>query len=218
VSKLITPVPFYANTADNKHCFEASIRMVLKYFLPEQDFSWDKLDEMSAKVPGKATWPQQTLINLHNMGFDIALIEGFDGHAFVEKGAVYLQQAFGKEVADWQVANSDIEQEQRIYSQLFQTDAHVENRIPTLAECKKYLENGYLTICMINSRKLNNKEGYAGHAVLVYQIDDTSVMLHDPGLPPQQARTVSHNEFEAAWAYPNTEAKSIIAIKYKKAD
>jgi hypothetical protein len=57
-------VPFFANTPDDTHCFQAVIRGILKYFLPDRKFSWEELDRMSAQKPGMATWPQQMLINL----------------------------------------------------------------------------------------------------------------------------------------------------------
>ena len=112
-------VPFYANTSDNKHCFEASVRMVLKHFLPDRDFTWSQLDHFSAKVPGKVTWPQHLMMRLDQLGFEVISIEGFDGEAFVDEGASYLRRAFGEETAAWQIANSDIAQEQRIYRQIF---------------------------------------------------------------------------------------------------
>lgn len=208
-------VPFFANTPDATHCFQASFRMILKYFWPERDFSWKELEKMSAKVDGKATWPEAMLIHLHEMGFEVAQIELFDAHAFITKGEDYLKRAFGGEVAKWQIANSDIPQERRLYKKLL--DAHVpyEMREPTLADIRNYLRDGWLITLTVNSARLNGKLGYSGHAIVVYEVNDDEVIFNDPGPPAHAHRSVSHADFEAVWADPNIEAKDFIAIRWR---
>lgn len=209
-------VPFYANVRDNMHCFQASMRMILKYFLPDQEFSWEELESLSAKLEGKSTWPQQMLINLAEMNFDVTMVEGFDGPAFIKDGAAYLRRAFGTETAEWQIANSDIPQEQAIYARMLEHPAvHVENRIPQVEELQTYLQKGYLINCVVNSRRLNRATGYMGHSIIIYNIENDVILLHDPGPPAQQARQVSLTDFETAWADPNETAKNFIAIKLK---
>lgn len=209
-------VPFYANTPDDTHCLQASLKMVLKYFLPDKDYSWKQLEKMTAKAPGKATWPQKMLLSLNDMGFETVMIEAFDGKAFIKDGGKYLQRTFGKQTADWQIANSDIAGEQKLYSQLLNTDAKIENRIPVLGDIKKYLKAGYLVICVVNSKRLNHKRGYAGHFVVVLAIGSSNIIIHDPGLPATENRVEPIDNFEAAWANPNDHAKSLIAIKYEE--
>src|SRR5688500_16648100 len=119
VTYVMRSIPFYSNP-DNLHCFEACFKMMLKYYLPKRDFSWEELDRMAAKKPDLATWPQQMMFNLHSMGFDIVMIEGFDGPAFVKDGAKYLKRTFGAETAAWQISHSDIPAEQEIYKRLLE--------------------------------------------------------------------------------------------------
>jgi hypothetical protein len=207
-------VPFFANTPDGTHCFQASIRGALKYFLPDRNFSWEQLEKMSGKEPGKATWPQQMLVNLKEMDFDAIMVEGFDGRDFIKRGSQYLIDTFGEKTANWQIKNSDVPQEQKRYQRLFDVGVRCENRIPQLDEIKEYLQRGYLVICTVNSRALNHKDGYVGHSVLVYAVDDTYVTLHDPGPKPQESRQVPLTAFEVAWANPSEKAKNFIALKY----
>jgi len=47
-----TEVPFYPNTEDNTHCLQACLKMVLKYFIQEKEYSYEDLDRVTAKVPG----------------------------------------------------------------------------------------------------------------------------------------------------------------------
>ncbi len=76
-------VPFFSNTDDNTHCFQAMLRMILKYFLPEKDFSFAELDKFSGKVKGKWTWSSRALINLQKMGFELVNICCFDWQKFI---------------------------------------------------------------------------------------------------------------------------------------
>lgn len=216
-SKKTVP-PFFANTPDDKHCFQAAFRMILKYFLPDRNFSWQELEKMSAMLPSKATWPQQMLINLKNLGFDVVQIEGFDGHAFIQDGEDYLRRAFDKQTADWQINNSAIDQERRIYQEAYDTGVKIENRVPDLNDVKQFLDNGYLVVCLVNSRSLNGQEGYIGHSVVVYDVDAEYVTFHDPGLLPREARQERREKFVSAWAYPNDEAKAMTAIRYRGND
>ena len=65
---------------------------------------------------------------------------------------------------------------------------------------------------LVNSKALNNKEGYTGHRVLVYGYDDSGVIMQDPG--PNDAndtedRKVSWDQIDKAWQ----NAKELIAIR-----
>ncbi len=208
-------VPFFSNTPDGTHCFQASMRSILKYFLPEREFEWTELEQMSAKKSGLSTWPTQMLMNLNSMGFEVILIEGFNVRDFIKKGSEYLNKEFGQEVASWQIKNSDVPQEQTLYSKLLKSDVKLLQNIPTQEDIKKYLSENYLLSCMLNSRRLNHKPGYVGHSITIIDQDSKGFIIHDPGLPPQKNRHVSFEDFEAAWADPNKQAKSLIAIKPK---
>ena len=65
----------------------------------------------------------------------------------------------------------------------------------------------------VNAAVLNGEQGYVGHFVVVTGFTDRELILHDPGLPPQPERVVDFKTFEAAWAYPNQEAKDIYAFR-----
>jgi hypothetical protein len=207
--------PFYANTPDNTHCFQASIRMILKYFLPDKDFTWDELDRLTAKKEGLWTWPMQGLINLKKMGFDVIDLEDFDYLRLSEEGEDYLQEIYGKESASIQVKNSDMEQERRLAGE-FLKEFGKKDKLPALTDIKKYLEKGYLVCCNVNAKVFVDKVGYEGHFVVVTGFDKGNFYINDPGLPPIENAIVPFKKFEKAWAYPDQKAKNVMAFKYKK--
>ena len=212
-------VPFYGNTPDNTHCFQATIRSVLAYFMPDRTFTFEELDVLSAKIDGLATWPQAMLLSLASMGFDVTVIENFDAQRFIDEGAAYLVAAYGREASTWQIANSDIAQERRIYKELVTAkNVTIEQRPATTQDITQFLDSGYLVQAMINSKVLHNKKGYAGHSVLIYGYNEEGLYMHDPGLPAQESAYISYSDFYKAWASPDDTATNIIAINYRQGD
>jgi len=206
-------VPFYSNTPDDTHCFQAALKMVLKYFLPEKEYSWEELEKKTAKVEGLWTWTMAGILWLKESCFDVVNIEQMDYRRFASEGESYLIEFFGEDVGKEQIEHSDIPQEVE-YARRFADISEL--RIPYDSEIKSFLEQGYLVICNVNSHMLNDKEGYAGHFVVVKGYDDTGFILHDPGLPAFEKRHVRFDVFERAWAYPNETAKNIVAVRLKQ--
>jgi hypothetical protein len=207
-------VPFYSNTPDDTHCFQASIRSVLKYFLPRKEFGWAKLDKMTAKKKGLWTWPTQGLLTLKKMGFDIVDMEDFDYSAFIQEGGEYLIEKYGEEVAKEQIKNSDIAQEKRLAREFVKVFGN-QSKLPGIKDIKNFLDKGYLVICNVNAYALDSENGFAGHFVVVIGYNEGSLYLHDPGSPPRKDRKVSFKRFIEAWAFPDEKAKNLMAFRYK---
>jgi len=209
-------VPFFSNTPDDTHCVQAALRMVLKYFLPERDFSWEELDKATAKVEGKWTWTMAGLVWMKGLGFMVKDIEDFDYAAFSRAGETYLLETFGEEVGREQIVHTgNLSQEMELARQF--VESHLaEKRIPAVEEIIELLRQGYLVTCNVNARTLNSKEGYVGHFIVVKGVTDRSLIVHDPGLPALKNRDVDLALFERAWAYPNDTARNIVAFRLDK--
>lgn len=205
-------VPFYSNTSDNTHCFQASIKSVLKYFSPEKEFTFAELDKISGKEPDLWTWPQSAKINLIKMGFEIKEIENWDIDEFINTGEKYLIKRYGKEVAGEQVSHSNIKLARSDYKK-YKTYKVLEKRIPKIVDIEKFLDARYLVCCNLNSKALNNLKGYSGHFVVIIGYERGYIYMHDPGLPPHENRKVSFNQFLKAWAYPDEASQNITAFK-----
>lgn len=206
-------VPFYENT-DDTHCFQAVFRMILKYYWPDKDYSWEELEKVTAKVDGLWTWPTAGMLWLHTNGFEVHDVETFDYAKFAEKGGDYLIELFGEKVGQEQIDHSNLDQEINYAKQIVGADL-CEARMPEASELKQRLDEKYLLICNVNSRALNGKDGYVGHFVLLTGYTDKGFVLHDPGLPPLKNREVAFADFERAWAYPDEQAKNYIGIRNK---
>lgn len=212
---IIKNVPFYPNTPDNLHCYQAALKMILKYFLPKKNFAWRQLEKMTAMKKGKWTWATQGLINLHKMGFNIKDIDTFDIEKFIQIGKDYLLEKYGQKVANAQEKMSDLDKERRLYKEYQKLNIH-EERLPDLEDIYNLIESGYLVGCNINAYALDRQEGYSGHFVVIFGYDENYLYMHDPGLPPRKNREVNFKQFSKAWEYPDKGSRNLIALRLKK--
>lgn len=205
-------VLFVSNTEDDMHCMQAAYLMILKYFKPELELSWEDWSKVTGYEDGKATWASASLLWFKDHGFDVMHISLFDYDDFIKNGPEYLLRAFGPEAGGWQVENSNIKIELTRAKQLI-NNGLIKQAEPKTKDIKKFLDDGYLVRVLVNARKLAGKEGYFGHAVAVIGYDENGFIIHDPGLPPLPNRHLKFADFEAAWADPNKEAKELDAIR-----
>lgn len=211
---VISGVPFYSNTPDSTHCFQAVLRMVIGYFEPNRALTWAQLDKITGKREGLWTSTGEGLSWLQDHSYTVNVVEAFDYRRFIDEGVEYMRDAFGDEVAKAQEEHSDIPYEQRIAKRFLQK-VEVTKRAPDFNEIETFITEGHLVICAVNSRKMNDMPGYAGHSVLVVGFDNDSVIINDPGgkiVKGQAYRHVPRQKFLDAWAFPNNEATNLVAI------
>lgn len=152
------------------------------------------------------------VLSMIDLGFIVHDIEQFDYAAVGKDAKEYLRTIYGHEAAREQITHSDIVKEERTAIE-FAKRVKPEFRIPNKEDLAMLLDEGYLVLCLVNSKVLNRKQGYVGHIVVVFGVTSSSVVLHDPGLPPRSNRRVSWKVFERSWAYPDKKAKNILAFR-----
>ncbi|HSD55587.1 MAG TPA: RluA family pseudouridine synthase [Candidatus Saccharimonadales bacterium] len=205
-------VPFYANHDDNMHCSVAVYRMLFDYFL-KRKMSWTVMDKMAGFEDGKAPWTVTIWERMSRQGFDIRMIELFDYKRYEKEGDAYLRKYLTKEEYDWQVKHTNVlDIQSRIAS--FLKQVHVEMRRPTMDDIDEMLDDGRLVFLTVNSRVLNDKEGYVSHAVLVIGQNDKEYIIHDPGLPGQPSRHVPKLKIWDAMGGEQTTSEAT-GVKYR---
>lgn len=204
-------VPFYANTPDDTHCYQASLKMVIEYFEPERMLDWHELDTITNKPDGQWTWPMAGMTWLAKNGYRVTNIENFDYQQFIDNPIAYMTTLWGSDVVTEQEAHSDTPLAQKD-AQEFIKHIATEQRSPAIAEIGEYLRNNHLVMCMVNAHILNDRPGYVGHSVVVIGEEGDNFIIHDPGLPAQKHRIVSKELFEKAWSDPNDTARNLCAV------
>jgi 23S rRNA pseudouridine1911/1915/1917 synthase len=171
-------VPFYPNHPNGMHCAVAVYRMLFDYFL-HRKLGWEEAEKLAGFKDGRAAWTVTIWERMSRMGFDIRMIEPFDYRRYTEKGDAYLRSYMKPEEYDWLTQHSNIRDIQPLIPAFLQA-VRVEQRRPTLKDIDDMLADGRLVFLTLNSNLLNDKPGYAQHAVLVFAKDDEGYRIHDP--------------------------------------
>lgn len=204
-------IPFYGNTPDNTHCNQAGMKMILGYYFPKEKFSWEELEKITGKKEGKWTWPMKGWLYLTERGLQVTYYGTFDYQSFAENPREYLFKRTSKEVAEAQIANSDIPYEVEMTKQLLGKIMQIK-KVPTISDIKDFIAKTYLILCNVNYYPLYGKSGYSGHFVLIYGIDNEYVYIQDPGLPPNPNAKIPLKNFIKAWEYSGAENKGLTVI------
>jgi len=201
----------YFKQPDNTHCFQACLKMILKYFFPEKDFTFEELDKISDKSKDKWTWVCAALLELKKMGLKVKCYSIFDYDDFVKNGTDYIHRAYDKEAAEKNIEMSDIESEIENANKMLDENIF-ELRDSTFEEVEKWFKGNYVIILTVNSRQINNESGYAGHFVILTGFDKNNVYIHDPSIKNGAAsRKVDKDLFIKAWC--ERTKKNVVLIK-----
>ncbi len=203
-------VPFYPNP-DNTHCYQCCLRMVLKYYYPTREYSWDELDKLTGKRSWKWTWSLLGMVHMQKLGFDVRCWDSFDYKTFSEKGERYLIEKFGIKDASILIFHSDIIYERQVagvYAPYIKKTPP-----PDFSHIRQLLDEGFIIVCGVNLNALNAQKGYAGHFVVVYGMANQQIYLHDPGPPAMAARQIPAALFDKAWSYPTVNDRTILAFR-----
>lgn len=205
-------VPFVPNTSDDLHCLQAAYWMILKYFRPDFHIDWDEFSALTGFEQRKGSWSTAGMLWFASKGFKVKYITRFDFEQFIKDGERYLGEYAGAEIGEWEVEHANIPEEVE-RAKILVTTTIWEKREPTVDDIKGYLNEGYLVECLVNSRRLNGREGYFGHSVVVKGYDAGHLIIHDPGPPSKQDWKIKLADFEAAWADPDPSFKEMSIIK-----
>jgi hypothetical protein len=158
-------------------------------------------EEMTGYVEGRGTWQFDMLLALAEAGLTVRDVEELDVDLFLRDPETAIrQQVEDPEVATAYIADTDLEREAAALEQCLADPRIVfECRAPSLAEASKALTASGLLLCHVNSNLLAGRPGHTGHMVVVEEVDEDGVLLHDPGPPSRWARRVLPQLFEEAW-------------------
>lgn len=202
---------FIANSEDGMHCVNAVFRMIAKELL-NKDFTWEEIDLLTRAEGIKATWTFVGETEFAKMGLKVKNIEPIDYERLHKEGVNYLQETMSSDVFNYTIEKSNISSVLQYIPEFIKHVEH-ETRRATVDEIVSYLKEGKLIAAEVNSRILNNLAGHSLHFVLLYDFDGENIILHDPGLPPVEARKVSLADFDRCFNYPGANGEVTVFWK-----
>jgi hypothetical protein len=173
------------------------------------------LEEETAFSPGKESWSFGAMLALANRGLRVHSVEDFDPRLFVDdpRRAIAKQVEGDAELLERVFEVSDVAAQVEIVAQCLEHPRiRFETRVPTLDELASALRGGADLLVNVNARALNGEDGYAGHLVVIHDIDGDVVIVEDPGPPAKQGCTIGLARLELAWGRPNPGLANFVAI------
>jgi 23S rRNA pseudouridine1911/1915/1917 synthase len=165
--------------------------MLFDYFM-HRKMDWDEAEKLTGFGNSKAAWTVTIWERMARMGFDIRMVEAFEYRRYLKFGDEYLRTYFTPEEYAWQLEHTNI---QDIPSQIpaFLKSISPDSRRPKLNDIDDMLEEKRLVCVTLNSRVLNGKDGFVGHAILILSKEGDEYIAHDPGgstVAPQPERRI----------------------------
>lgn len=207
-------IPFYPNTKDDFHCVQAVLKMALKYYFPDEKWSFKKLDDVTFHKRGKFTWKNAMMLFLAEKGVEVVYITDFNFRKFADKGKPFLKINWPEKVFEVQDKYSDLNKEQKLTAKILKEKRiKLVTRPALLGDIRKLLKDGYLLMANINPSVLDGKDDYWSHFVLITDAKKDYILFHDPGLPPISERRAHISLFMKAMGFPKRRDATIMAVK-----
>jgi ABC-type bacteriocin/lantibiotic exporter with double-glycine peptidase domain len=201
-------IPFFGNLPDDVHCMQACMKMILKYYFPNRDFSFKQIDKLIG-LEERRLWsnPVQAAVVLHDLGLKVKFYTACDVKQFLKEGAFYIK----KNYKDWKTILSHLDVNLVLrFTQKALERGLLESKKLSWDTTESFFKKGNLIMLVINTNVFKDRKGYAGHFVLLTNIGKQFVEFHDPGLPPIPNRREDKRKFIQSWYDPDTDRNALV--------
>lgn len=205
-------VPLFENSAEDVHCAQVALHMVLKYHFPDRAYTLAYLDAVTHHFSGGWTWDTPMLNFLIGAGFEIVVWSAFDYLRFAQEGEVYLREIWSDEELSIQKLNADLTFERQLALDFWshKKPQLVWNKcIARVVDVKQLFDAGYLVVASVNPYILDGDDGEAGHWIIITGYNETHVAFNDSDTPPEKDRVESWSRF----AHARAPLSSLFAVR-----
>lgn len=195
----------------------AAYQSIIAYFL-HNELTWEELEQLTGYTPDRAAWTVQALVKMQDMGFDIKMIEPFDYRRYLKDGEAYLQEFFTPDEMSWFLEKSNIRDIQPLIPEFLEQIKYTCRQV-SIADIDQMLDEERLVTVTVNSRKLNNADGFASHMLLITGRKGDNFIAHDSGdqqYLPQSDRIISREKLWEAMG-GDTNNTDVTGFKLKSA-
>lgn len=200
-------IPFYKQQGPS--CVQAQMRMALKYYYPEQEYTQTTLDQLTKRQNNQWTWFSQAIPVLVNEGLDAYY---YSKTPYENLTPEFVNQFYGEDgpfinsVTNWPALEESIE--------FLKTSDRYQNKKLDWQEVEKSFQKGHVILMIIDHNVLigQPEKPYAGHGITITYINQTHVVFHNSQGNPSQ--TAEKSQFQKAWNAKGTD-NDVIIIKGK---
>lgn len=203
-------IPFFKQT-DSGNCLQTNLKIALKYYYPEKDYSFEELDKATGRTEGKWTWTSQALRFLTDEGLNSYYYSTTPYFDILEKGEDLIIDYYGETDGNIMIQHTDFDSLYASIYDLGRSDRY-ENRKLSFHEVETEFEKGNFIIILLDRSILQGGSAYTGHFFTITAINSTHVVAHDTAGTPN--KVIDKETFIKAWNAPGTD-NDIIIIKGK---
>jgi hypothetical protein len=203
----VLDIPYYRQTSSG-NCMQAQIKMALKYYYPEKDFSFEALDELTGRTSGKWTWTSQLIPVLLDNSLDAYYYSTTPYNNIKEEGRGFILEYYGEEDGNVMISHTNFES---LYDSIERLNSNKKffSRKLDFSEIENEFKKRHIIILVVDRNVLYNRNGtYAGHGIIITSINQTHISIHDSAELP--SLTVEKEQLIKAWNAPGTDNDAII--------
>lgn len=173
-------IPYHGNPGNA--CALACYTMTAQYLLPDKNLTFEKLAKIAHWRKGYVVWAFRVWEYLMDLGVHITDYDSIDYEAWITGGVKGLQASLPDQEFEYIRKNTyDLEEE----GKLAKLALHHPNftyilKKPTWEDVVKEFNKPGICELSLNSRQLNRCKGFALHRVVLIDITDKEVVIHDP--------------------------------------
>lgn len=205
-------IPYFEDLLEKPYCLQACMRMVLKYYFPERDYSFEEINRMIG-IESRLIWlsAMEAVVIFDDLGLDATCYSTMDSEEYIDKGEQYVKENYD----DWEniLGHIDVEIELKFTRTALERGLSKRKEL-TFKDVEKFFGKNYILIILLNVNELKGKEGYLGHFVVLTDITDEYVQFHDPTEGPD--RKVPREDFIRAWYDDDTDRGALVVYGLKE--
>lgn len=204
-------IPFFRQT-DSGNCLQANLKIALKYYYPEKEYSFEELDLATGRTEGKWTWISQGLQFLVDQGLDAHYYSTTPYFDILEKGEDFIIEYYGERDGKVMIEHTDFDSLYNSIETLRDSDRFKDEKLD-FNSLEDEFNNGNIVMALIDRSELSSSNSaYTGHFVTITYISETHVKFHDTAGTPN--RITDKETFIRAWNAPSTD-NDVMIIKGK---
>jgi hypothetical protein len=200
-------IPFFKQT-ESGNCLQTNLKIALKYYYPDREYSFEQLDNATGRTEGKWTWTSQALEFLVGEGIDAYYYSTTPYSEILNGGEDFIVSYYGEQDAKIMIEHTDFDALYSSIRTLNSSGRYMDQKLD-FSIIEQEFRKGNIVIMLIDRNVLENPGlSYAGHFVIITGINSTHVKFHDTSGMPNRA--VNKAEFLEAWNAKGTDNDAII--------
>ncbi len=181
-------------------CAQATMKSVLKVRLPNRNFTFEELDNLTLHQDPQITLPIQIAYGFHQLQVPFEYYIKPEGLTFAQSPNIqnYTQKAYGSKVTsnmNFIALNKSIKEVQNSSGIIA-----IKDKLP-IETLERKIQQEKIPICLVNWDVFNKKPNkFSGHYIILTEFRNDEIIYHDSG--PYKAglnKKISKSRFQKAW-------------------